>query len=121
MKTARTIGEDIVDGTAQLEVPLRVVLLPNPTESLLVCQAVELDNLGVVDPTRTSEVSVSIDVVGGTTIWSGEGADVICDAQCDAVVGFVVGLIAVFHLLVALGQACLGALVALWETHLVHM
>jgi hypothetical protein len=53
-----------------------VVLPPHTTETPLGRNQVELDIASVVDPTRISEVC-SIGVVGLTTVWSKEGADVM--------------------------------------------
>jgi len=86
-----------VDGTANCVVPLGVVLLPHSTESSLPCNKVELEIVGVVDPTQTSEVHFLISVVGGTRICSNEGADVIIGAGLDVVIGFLVWLIALLY------------------------
>jgi hypothetical protein len=105
-----------VDDTADRVVPLKVVHLPRATKFPLGPTEVELEIEGVVDPTRTSEVRLLIGVVGGTRICSNEGADVICGAGLDAVIGFAVGLVAVLGFLAGLGGAFLGVVVALRVT-----
>ena len=98
---------------------LRLVLLPHITESPLGHNEVELAIVGVVDPTRTSEVHL-IGVVGVTSQWSDEGAEVILvfGAGLDAVFGFAAGLVAVFDFPAGLGGAFLGVVVAVWVTPL---
>jgi len=70
-------------------VPLRVVLLLCTTKSPLGHNEVELEIVGVVDPTQTSEVHLLIVVVAETRICSQEGADVIFGAGLDAIFGCV--------------------------------
>jgi hypothetical protein len=105
-----------VGNTADRIVPLQVVFLPRATESPLGRNEVELEIVGLVDPTRTSEVHLLIGVVGGTRICSNEGADVIFGVGLDAVFGIAAGLIAVLSFLAGLGGAFLGVVVALWVT-----
>jgi len=115
-ETAETVGDGTADDTTDLVVPLKVVLPPHATESLVSRNEVELENAGVVDPTWTSEVRLLIGVVGGTRICSNEGADVIFGAGLDAVFGFAPGLVAVLGFLAGLGGAFLGVVVALRVT-----
>jgi len=82
-----------------------VVLQPRTTESPICRDDVELDIVGVGDPTRPSEVHSLIGVVGGTGICSTEGVDVIFGAGIDAVFGFAAGHIAVLRFLAGLGGA----------------
>jgi hypothetical protein len=96
-KTAKTIKDGIVDDTAHCVVPWGVVLLPNCTKFSLPSNNVELEILGVVDQSWTSEVLFLIGVVGETRICCNEGADVIVGAGIDAVNGFLVVLIALLH------------------------
>jgi len=105
-----------VDDTADRILPRQVVLLPRVTDSPLARDVVELEIAGVVDSTRTSQVSLLIGVVGGTRIWSNEGAYVIFGVGLDAVLGFAAGLLAVLGFLAGLGGAFLGVVVALRVT-----
>ena len=61
-----------MDDTADCVVPLRGVLVPCTTVSPLRCNKDALDILGVVDPTRTSDVHSFVGVVGGTRMFSTE-------------------------------------------------
>jgi hypothetical protein len=94
-------------------VPLRGVLLTRPPKSPLGHNEVELEIADLVDPTRTSELRLLVSVVGGTSICSNAGADVIIGTGLDAVFGFAAGLIAVLGFLAGLGGALLGLVVAL--------
>jgi len=105
-----------MDDTTDRVVPLRVAFQPRATVSPLGHNEIEIEIAGVVDATPTSDVRLFICVVGGTTICSNEGADVIFGAGLDEVFGFVVGLVAVLDFPAGLGRAFLGVLVALWVT-----
>ena len=97
-------------------VPVRMVLLPCPKKSPLGSNEVELEIVGIVDPTRTSEVGLLIGVVGGIRIHSNKGADVIFGMGYDAVFVFAADLVAVFDFLAGFGGTFLGVVVALWVT-----
>jgi len=107
-----------MDNTADHVVPLGVVLLPSATESPLGRNEVVIQNAGVVDPTRTSEVRLLIGVVGGTRLSSNEGADEIFGMGLDAGCGSAAGLVAILGFLAGLGGAFLGVVVALRVTFL---
>ena len=61
-----------MDDTVDCVVPLRLVLLPHTTKSPPGRDEVELEIVGVVNPTQTSDVLLLIGVVGGTRICSNE-------------------------------------------------
>ena len=105
-----------MDNTADLVVPLPVLVLPRTNESPLDRNKVDLEFGGVVNPTRTSDVRSLIGVVRPTRICSNEVADVTFGAGLDAVLGFAEGLLAFFDFLAGDGGASLGVMVALRVT-----
>jgi hypothetical protein len=115
-KTAETVGDGLMDNTADHVVLLQVVLLPRATESPLGPPEVEVEMVCLVDPTQTSEVRLIIGVVEATCICSNEGAIVIFDVGHDAVCCCAVWLIAAFAFLAGRGGAFFGVGVALWVT-----
>jgi len=119
---AKNVQDGIIDITANHVVHRQVVLLLCAAESPRGCNEFEIDDVGVVDPTLTSNVGIFIIVVWGTRIWSNAGADVIIGMGVDEVSGFAAGLIAIFGFEVGLGEAYLGEVFALVVTHLrTHM
>jgi len=82
---AETLRDIIAVDTADCVVLPYVMLLTCSAESPVGHNEFELEIVSVVDPTPTSEVHFLIGVVGGTRIWSNEGAIVICGLELDAV------------------------------------
>jgi len=107
-----TVRDSIVNNTADCVVPLGVVIPPRSTESPLSCNEVELEIVSVVDPTQTSKVRLLIGVLGGTIIWSNEGAVVVFGTEHDAGCVSAAELVAVFDVLAVLGGDVLGVVVA---------
>jgi len=112
--TAETLGDGITHHTVTCVVSIQLVLLPHTIKYSLSWNDVELQIAGLVDPIQISEVQLFIGVVGESTIWSYEGADVIFDMGLDVVFASVAGLSAVFDYLVGLCGAWVVLLVALW-------